>query len=279
MTKVKKEKLIMRDSVVKKLFTSTEEGREYLRIVICKVLDIPAENFEIDIIHPDIGTNVNVVNSQADIVAQNNEIIVNVEINSNISPSRRIKNDMYICHLLLKQVRSSKDYLKKLKKVHQICLNSYDIAGDDRFVVVSKVLDVKTRKELHPFFEIHDINLAKLQNLDYTNIGEDKESLEYLLYILICNDKDNIDSMYNGDELMAKMVNVVHSMTDDFDKRYYYDEEEIKRLEFDAGVEQGIEQEKLKTAKAMLKKNYDISNISEITGLAIEDIQKLKEEL
>ena len=279
MTKVKKENVIMRDNVVKKLFTSTKEGRDYLTKIICKVLDIPAENFEINIIHPDIGTNVNVVNSQADVVAENNEIIVNVEINSNKAASKRIKNDMYICHLLLKQVKSSKDYLKKLKKVHQISLNAFDIAGDDRFVVVSKILDVKTRKELHPFLEIHDVNLAKLQNLDYTNISEDKESLEYLLYILICNDKADIDNMYNGDELMAKIVNVVHSMTDDFDKRYYYDEEEIKRLEFDAGVEQGIEQEKLKTAKAMLKKNYDISNISEITGLAIEDIQKLKEEL
>ena len=272
----------MRDNVVKKLFTSTKEGRDYLTKIICKVLDIPAENFEINIIHPDIGTNVNVVNSQADVVAENNEIIVNVEINSNKAASKRIKNDMYICHLLLKQVKSSKDYLKKLKKVHQISLNAFDIAGDDRFVVVSKILDVKTRKELHPFLEIHDVNLAKLQNLDYTNISEDKESLEYLLYILICNDKADIDNMYNGDELMAKIVNVVHSMTDDFDKRYYYDEEEIKRLEFDAGfqqgVEQGIKQNTIKTAKVLLEESCDIDFICKVTNLSIEEVQKLKEE-
>ena len=182
---------------------------------------------------------------------------------------------MYVCQLLLKQVKSSKDYVKKLKKVHQINLNAYDIAGDNRFVVVSKVIDVKTRKELHPLLEIHDINLEKLQNMDYTNISEDRESLEYLLYILICNDKVDIDSLYDGDELMAKIVDVVHKMTDDFDKRFYYDEEEVKRLEFQAGSEERANN----IAKSMLKKNYDVSEISNITNLSIEDIQRLKEEL
>ena len=115
--------------------------------------------------------------------------------------------------------------------------------------------------------------------MDYTNISEDRESLEYLLYILICNDKVDIDSLYDGDELMAKIVDVVHKMTDDFDKRFYYDEEEVKRLEYQAGMEKGIEQRTIEIAKSMLKKNYDVSEISNITNLSIEDIQRLKEEL
>ena len=282
----KRKNLYMKDDVVKKLFTSTEEGREYLTKIICKVLEVPADCFKINVIHSDIGVNQNVVNSQADIVAENDEVLVNVEINSNKSESKRVKNDMYICQLLLKQIKSSKDYVKKLKKVHQINLNAFDIAGDGRFIVVSKILDVKTCKELHPLLEIHDINLEKLQNMDYTSVNEDKESLEYLLYILICNDKVDIDTMYDGDELMAKIVDVAHSITDDFDKRFYYDEEEVKRLEFQAGmekgikqgVEQGIEQEKSEIAKNMLEKNCDVDFISEITNLSIEDIQKLKDE-
>ena len=275
MTMIKKENLYMKDDVVKKLFTSTEEGREYLRKIICKILGVPFEYFKINVIHSDIGINKNIVNSQADIVAENDEILVNVEINSNKSESKRVKNDMYICQLLLKQIKSSKDYVKKLKKVHQINLNAYDIAGDGRFIVVSKILDVKTRKELHPLLEIHDVNLEKLQNMDYTNVSEDKESLEYLLYILICNDKVDIDSMYDGDELMAKIVDVVHSMTDDFDKRFYYDEEEVKRLECQAGITDG----KKDDAKNMLKESCNIELISRVTNLSIEDIQRLKEEL
>ena len=111
--------------------------------------------------------------------------------------------------------------------------------------------------------------------MDYTNISEDKESLEYLLYILICNDKVDIDSLYDGDELMTKIVEVVHKMTDDFDKRFYYDEEEVKRLEYQAGITDG----KKDDAKNMLKESCNIELISRVTNLSIEDIQRLKEEL
>lgn len=127
--------------------------------------------------------------------------------------------------------------------------------------------------------EVHDINLEKLQNMDYTNISEGKGSLEYLLYILICNDKVDIDSMYDGNELMAKIVDVVHSMTDDFDKRFYYDEEEVKLLEYQASMENGSEQRTIEIAKTMLNESCNVEFISKITNLSIEDIQKLKEEL
>ena len=63
MTKVKNKNLYMKDDVVKKLFTSTEEGREYLTKIICKILGVPAKYFKINVIHSDIGINKNVVNS------------------------------------------------------------------------------------------------------------------------------------------------------------------------------------------------------------------------
>ena len=41
--------------------------------------------------------------------------------------------------------------------------------------------------------------------------------------------------------------------------------------------EEGIEEGTISIAKKMLEKNMDIKDISEITGLSIEDISKLKE--
>lgn len=79
---VKTEELIMKDTTIKKLFTSTEEGREYLATIVCKILDLPPENFTFEMIHPEIGVNENVVNSEVDIALESNEIVVNVEINS-----------------------------------------------------------------------------------------------------------------------------------------------------------------------------------------------------
>ena len=40
-------------------------------------------------------------------------------------------------------------------------------------------------EEIHPMFEIRDINLAKILDKDYTIVKEDKESLEKLLNYLL----------------------------------------------------------------------------------------------
>lgn len=45
---------------------------------------------------------------------------------------------------------------------------------------------------------------------------------------------------------------------------------------FEAGVEEGIEKNKLKIAKAMLKENIPIETIMKITELTKEEIEKLR---
>ena len=143
-------------------------------------------------------------------------------------------------------------------------------------MVVSKVLDTETHKEIHPLFEIVDINLAKMIKKDYTIIRKDKESLENLLYLLVCDKEENLEEVYNGDELMAKVVREAKSVVDDFDKLLYYDYDALKKGEiYDEGFDAGVE----KTAKAMLKENFNIELIAKVTNLSYEDIEKLKEEL
>ena len=47
------------------------------------------------------------------------------------------------------------------------------------------MLDIESHEEIHPMFEIRDINLAKILDKDYTIVKEDKESLEKLLNYLL----------------------------------------------------------------------------------------------
>lgn len=44
-------------------------------------------------------------------------------------------------------------------------------------------------------------------------------------------------------------------------------------------MQQGLQQGLQESARNMLKKGFDIKTISEITGLAIEEIDKLKKQL
>ena len=259
MTKVKIKETTSRDSIIKNILTSTDAGLNYLAMIVCKILDLSYDDFTFSLIHPNVSVNENIINSEVDIAMQNNDMIVNVEVNSTKGRKIERKNNNYICQLILKQTKKSSDYKSKYKKVYQINLNTYGVTKDKRFIVQSKILDVKEHEEVHPMFEIYDINLAKILDKDYTIVRKDKESLENLLYLLVCDKEENLEEVYNGDELMAKVVREAKSVVDDFDKLLYYDYDALKKGEiYDEGFDAGVE----KIAKAMLKKDYDIKSIN-----------------
>lgn len=282
--KVKVRELYMRDKVVKKLFTSFS-GYQYLARIVCEVLDLPSELFSFQIFHPSVGVNENVVNSEVDLIIEDDEAIVNIEINTSNSRSIQNKNTAYFCHLILKQIKTSKDYDKVLKKVYQINLNSYDVSHKERFVTRSRLIDVETKEEVHPILEIVDVYLAKIIKTDYTIVKERKNSLEYLLYLLVCNDEKILREVYEGDSLMEKMVDEAKELTDNFDSLLYYDYDELKKQEayelgeasgVEQGVELGIEQNKVEIALNMLKKNMDTKLICEVTGLTHDELNVIK---
>ena len=282
--KVKVRELYMRDKVVKKLFTSFS-GYQYLARIVCEVLDLPSELFSFQIFHPNVGVNENVVNSEVNLIIEDNAAIVNIEINTSNSRSIQNKNTAYFCHLILKQIKTSKDYDKVLKKVYQINLNSYDVSHEERFVTRSRLIDVETKEEVHPILEIVDVYLAKIIKTDYTIVKERKNLLEYLLYLLVCNDEKILREVYEGDNLMEKMVDEAKELIDNFDSLLYYDYDELKKQEayelgeasgVEQGVELGIEQNKVEIALNMLKKNMDTKLICEVIGLTHDELNVIK---
>ena len=243
---VKVRELYMRDKVVKKLFTSFS-GYQYLARIVCEVLDLPSELFSFQIFHPSVGVNENVVNSEVDLIIEDDEAIVNIEINTSNSRSIQNKNTAYFCHLILKQIKTSKDYDKVLKKVYQINLNSYDVSHKERFVTRSRLIDVETKEEVHPILEIVDVYLAKIIKTDYTIIKERKNSLEYLLYLLVCN----------GEKILREAYELGEA----------------------SGVEQGVEQNKVEIALNMLRENTNSDFICRVTGLSLDEVEKLRKGL
>lgn len=276
---VKVRELYMRDKVVKKLFTSFS-GYQYLARIVCEVLDLPSELFSFQIFHLSVGVNENVVNSEVDLIIEDDEAIVNIEINTSNSRSIQNKNTAYFCHLILKQIKTSKDYDKVLKKVYQINLNSYDVSHKERFVTRSRLIDVETKEEVHPILEIVDVYLAKIIKTDYTIIKERKNSLEYLLYLLVCNDEKILREVYEGDSLMEKMVDDAKELTDNFDSLLYYDYDELKKQEaYELGEASGVLQNKVEIALNMLRENTNSDFICKVTGLSLDEVEKLRKGL
>ena len=108
---------------------------------------------------------------------------------------------------------------------------------------------------------------------------------------MIANNKEDLNKISKGDKVMENVANKITSLSmDDYIKGYYIKEEQdewMRNVDIaDArktglkegeklGLEKGINQTKIETAKKMKLKNIDISDIIDITGLTKEEIEKL----
>lgn len=126
-------------------------------------------------------------------------------------------------------------------------------------------------KTLHVFCKVF-LNIKKTTELCY---NEKKMSILGMFDM----DYEKLTN-FKGDKIMDKLKNEALKLNnnDDFVK-YLSDEEEERLLKnsfIEQGIEQGIEQNKISTAKKMLEKNIDIDSIKEITGLSLDEIKELK---
>ena len=276
---------LLKDKVAKKLFTEKKVGLEYLRKIISLAIGIPVDMIDKDIklIHPSIGINKNIVNSEADVVLENDEFYVNLEINYYNNETSDIKNGLYLCHLLLRQVKTAKEY-ENLKKVYQINLNSYDALGQGDFIYHSKLYEKKYHVERSDFIEIIDINLENLRQIDYnTLIKSEDMTLEKALYLFVCDDTKKLNAIYEGDKLMKKLMKENEDLLKDFDEMLYYDRDKMflnacYDKGYNNGKNEGKQEERLQIAKELLKKEMSIQDIAEITGLTRDAVLSLQDE-
>ena len=282
---ITKEKIkfpLLKDKVAKKLFTEKKVGLEYLRKIISLAIGIPMDMIDKDIklIHPNIGVNKNIVNSEADVILENNEFYVNLEINYYNNETSDIKNGLYLCHLLLRQVKKAKEY-EALKKVYQINLNSYDALGKEEFIYHSKLYETKHYIERSDFIEIIDINLEKLRQIDYnTLIKSDDMTLEKALYLFVCDDIEKLNAIYEGDRLMKKLMKENEDLLKNFDEMLYYDRDKMflnacYEKGYDKGKQEARQERNIEIAKEMLNKGMKLKDIIDITGLTEKEIKEI----
>ena len=103
--------------------------------IIGGVLNIDIESIKdnIELIEPDISSNINSVDSKVDSIYKLDNKYINIEINYNNKRIVTIKNNIYLYNMILRQIGSSKEY-KDIKSVIQININNYDMFKEGRFL-------------------------------------------------------------------------------------------------------------------------------------------------
>ncbi len=158
--------------------------------------------------------------------------------------------------------------------------------GYNKLLYSSHIMEDNFHARRNDYLQIYDIDLSLAKKLWYNK--EERDSLEYYLFAISSKDDFTKHKMYEGDNLMAEVVNKMDELKKEFNKDLFYDKEALlKKASYDIGKEKGIElgkedgkkegkeEEKLEMAKKMLKEKIDLTVISKITELSINEIKSL----
>jgi predicted transposase/invertase (TIGR01784 family) len=136
----------------------------------------------------------------------------------------------------------------------------------------------------------YHINLEVIAKKYYNK--EELTRLEKIMLMLKLKDRKKLKELAKGDALMEKIYKELDEMSQEKENLLNYSKYELEmeaerefakkeghEERFQDGFQDGSNQEKLCIAKNMLKKDIKINDISEITGLSIDEIERLKGEL
>ena len=271
---------LLYDVVIKKLLSSnTEILKRYVKEILEEITQKEVENLKL--IHPNIGINKNVVNSEVDLIYETEETYYNIEVNRRYTKEIEKKNLAYLHQLSLRSIKKSKDYVKS-KKVVQINLNNYDRFQKQEFVYKTKLIEENKYIQRNEEIEIYDVNLDYLRRVGYNYIKKNK--LAKYLYLLVEEDEEKIKKIYEGDELLMDVKKEAERILENFDALLYYDPYELGMKDgrsegIDIGRDEGIDIGRSEgineTAMNFIKEGVDLSIIAKATDIDMQKLQQM----
>ena len=104
------ELVLLNDKIIKKLLSgNTTILKQYVKKIIEEIIEKKIEE-EIKLVHPNVGINKHIVNSEVDIVYETDDAYYNIEVNKDYSKKLDKKNLAYLHQLSLRSIKKAKEY-------------------------------------------------------------------------------------------------------------------------------------------------------------------------
>ena len=274
------------DSVFKNVFYRDEE---LLKKFLSDILSI---YYDKDVIVKDV-TLLNleltkdrfyIKNKTVDIRVDTGYRIINCEINLSYDKETEIRNFCFLTQALNESIKKGDDYVN-IKDHIQFNFNFMGVKAQG--IEESRYENITTHTPKFKFIKTIDINVDYFMDTWY-NSGKEKEYYEKFKSIIMFGLNDNeLKMLKDEDDYMKKVKKEVldlnqdpefyQRMTDEEDRQFLYNSRVIryKREGLEEGIKQGSKEKEIEIVRNMKEKNYPIEDIKEITGLSIEEIEKI----
>jgi len=204
-------------------------------------------------------------NRDKDLMIRIKDQIYDIEIN-NTKESFALKrrNMAYVGDML-----TSCEY----KIIHQININNHYIYDHSEYL--KETLHYKkSKEESTEIIQIHQLSVPKFEEMSYTNNEYDKDFITFMK-MLRKEEKQEIQKLVKGSKLLER----ASKMQERFSKKAFYVNEyaeaKFREEEKEEYRKDAIKQTTIELAKKMIKECLDKTIVSKVTGLPLNEIEKL----
>ncbi len=263
------------DAVFKAVLT---EEKEVLAEIIELVIGIPKEEVIKNgvIINSEyVRENISETDKKSDLLISIGDNVINLEMDRRYYSGSNKKNNKYI-HKIVNHYNP--------KNTVQICFTSYkegeELKGEKKSIRKYMFQDSDGNVEDYGL-EKYKIDLEYIENKYYNN--DELTRREKIFLMFKESNREILKEISKGDKIMDKIYKRLDKLSEDEALSLLYDEkereEEKKQAEIEYAEEHGLNKGIKQTAKNMLERNMNIDVVAEITGLSLEEVIKLKEDI
>lgn len=252
-----------------KLLLTDINLRDYVCLIISKLLKLNYEYVKnnLELVHNGVNENQNIKGRDTDALFENDYSVINFEFNTEYKSAYIIKNNMYVFHLYLRQLKPGEKE-RKIKPIYQINVNNFDIYQKGEFIYKTQLCETTYHCIRDNNLVIYDINMDFLKKLSYNEIdGMPSDSLEKLFLIFYNREDFNYEQFYDGNPIMERVIKRLEEMWESFDDMLYYDVEKIRKAADDEAIKETIEKQ---VAEKVEKREKEITK--EITQKVTDEV-------
>ena len=210
---------------------------------------------------------------------------LNIELNRKQYPGVVERNMTYSFKIYYEHFNRGNEY-SEFKKYNLIQVNFNKFKNpNNKSINKYYLLDANDSKNfLSKSICIININIEECYNLVYNNTCKEEISeLEKLAAILYCDYLEDISSILESVRLdnmeKEKFINDINNASCDKNNQEAIKLEDNIEYRFELTKEEALREKTIDVIKNMLKKNYDIKEISDITGKSTKEIKEIEKSM